>query len=114
MEKREQGESKAWIPFLEPSLPGRTWVGRGEAYLGQVRLYLWGFARRTCLVHVRQKGETGRPGWRQEMRGKDRERGCETVLSAGMAAHTVVGQTLTLEAALAWVDLQNSTPQTQC
>lgn len=67
MGKKEQSEPKAWIPFLEPSIPGRTRVGRGEAYLGQVSLRLRGFARRTRLVHVRQMGKTGNPGWGQEM-----------------------------------------------
>lgn len=61
MGKKERGERKDRIAFLESSIPERTGLGRGEAYLGKVRPRPRDCARRTRLFHTRQTGEAGSP-----------------------------------------------------
>lgn len=60
MGEKEQGEPKDRIPFLESSIPGRTGVGRGEAYLGKVRPTSEGL----CQENTPTPHETNRGSWK--------------------------------------------------
>lgn len=106
MGEREQGEPEAWVLFLESAVPGRTQVGGGVAYLGKVSSR---WRSRPRSGPRKMNGESWlRPG----DKGEDKD-GDMRVSSAGMAAHTVMGQMLKLDPGLGlggFSELQSPNP----